>query len=206
MDMYLDRILGTKTKINILFALVSNPEKSYVEKDLARECNASLSETNRQIKDLVNSGLIKMQRVAKVKVYQVNEKHFLFNSLQKLFKNLNSVYLELAKNLTDFITKKYRISSVILLGSLTKKAIRDDIVEEPSDVDLVFITENEKDKVKNDLLSYINTEIMAKYGVVVFPIVLSVEDYVKGLKDNPLVIEAQAKGEVIYGKKPRRFG
>lgn len=202
--MYLDRILGSKVKINILAALVAKPEASFVEKDLAIECGVSLSETNRQIKDLVNSGIVKMQRIGKSKVYQINKEHFLFATLQKLFKDLSYVYREIAEELVKFVKGKYKLKAAILMGSLVKSAVREDIVEEPSDIDIIFVTD-EKARIKKDLISYINSEISTKYGIVVYPIVLSAEEYMRGLKDYPLIIEAHAKGELLYGEKPRRF-
>jgi len=92
--MYLGRILGSTTKINALAVLVPNPERSCLENELARISGASASEVNRQMKDLVNAGLVLMQRVGKAKLYQMNGKHFLFKPLRELFKNLEGVYRE----------------------------------------------------------------------------------------------------------------
>ncbi len=205
MDMYLDRMLGSKTKINVLAVLVSNKANSYVEKDLARECGASLSEVNRQMPDLVNSGLVTMQRIAKVKVYRINREHFLFEPLESLFMDLVSVYKEISDKIVRFIAERYEIEAVILIGSLKGKSIKEDIIEEPSDIDLVFIAEKKED-VEKDLISFINSRISKEYGIVVYPIVMTKNEYINGLKDDPLVIEAHSKGELIYGKKPRRFG
>lgn len=202
--MYLDRILGSRTKINALAVLISNPGKSYVEKDLARECGASLSEVNRQMPDLVNSGLVVMQRLAKIKVYTINREHFLFEPLKRLFRDLVSVYREAAELIVHFAVRKYEVKAVILIGSLAGRAVREDIVSEPSDIDLVFIVEDKKD-IEKDLVQFINSEVSRKYGIVAYPLVMTRSEYLKGLKENPLVIEAHSKGEVIYGRKPERF-
>lgn len=206
--MYLDRILGSATKINILSALIANPQRSFVEKELAKESGCSLSEINRQITDLVNSNLVLFQKMAKVKVYRINENHFLFKKLSSLFKDLNIVYREIAKRMVRFSTKKFDIECIILIGSLSKEAIRSDIVESPSDIDLIFVAKKETDvkKIKDVLIDYINSEISRKYGITIYPIVVSRDYYKKGLLDNSLIIEAQAKGEVLYGSKPRRIG
>ncbi len=206
--MYLDRILGSATKINVLNTLIANPQRSFVEKELAKESGCSLSEINRQIKDLVNSNLVLFQKMAKVKIYRINENHFLFKTLSKLFKDLNIVYKEIAKKLVRFTTKDFDIKCIILIGSLSKEAIRSDIVVSPSDIDLVFVAKREADakKIKNALIEYINSEISKMYGITIYPIVVSEDYYRKGLLDNSLIIEAQAKGEVLYGSKPRRIG
>ncbi len=202
--MYLQRILGSKTKINVLASLVSNPKELYVEKDLARECGASLSEVNRQMPDLVDSGLVIMQRMAKVKVYRINRDHFLFKPLERLLRDLVLVYREIAEQIVNFIIERHKIEAVILLGSLRKESLREDIVKEPSDIDLLFVVEEKRD-VEKDLIGFVNKEISMKYGVAVYPIVLSKKEYVVGLEDSPLVIEAHSHGELIYGEKPRRF-
>lgn len=206
--MYLDRILGSTTKINILHTLISNPSRSFFEKELAKESGCSLSEINRQIMDLVDSNLVIFQKMAKIKVYRINETHFLFNPLSELFKDLNIVYREIAKKLVSFSTKKFTIACIILMGSLSKKSIRSDIVESPSDIDLVFVAKKKSDakKIKEALIEYINSEISRMYGIAIYPIVVSEDYYKAGLLDNSLVIEAQAKGEVLYGTKPRRIG
>lgn len=59
---YLAKILGSETKIKILFFLVTNSQSSYMEKELARGSKSSISKVNRQIPELVNSGLVTMQR------------------------------------------------------------------------------------------------------------------------------------------------
>jgi hypothetical protein len=40
--MYLERILGTKTKVNVLAVLIESPGRTFVEKELAGQCGASL--------------------------------------------------------------------------------------------------------------------------------------------------------------------
>ncbi|VVB60278.1 Uncharacterised protein [uncultured archaeon] len=205
--MYLDRILGSATKINILYTLISNPKRSFFEKELAGESGCSLSEINRQIGGLVSANLVLFQKMAKVKIYRINESHFLFKPLLMLFRDLNVIYEEIAKKLVGFSTKKFNVACVILIGSLSRRAIKSDIVESPSDIDLIFVVKKDSDvkKLKDALIEYINSEISATYGISIYPIVVSEDYYKKGLINNSLIIQAQAEGKVLYGSKPRRF-
>jgi len=206
--MYLDRVLGSRTKINALSVLLASPERSIVESELAKEAGASVSEINRQMKDLVNAGLVIMERVGKAKVYRANSQHFLFKPLKGVFRNLEEVYREIASKVVKFIKEKHKIETVILFGSLLKGRIRSDIVKEPSDIDIIIVTESE-DQVKEaekNLLNFINSDIVPRYGIVVYPIVLSVEEYKSGLSKDAFIIDIHARGEVLYGEKPRRFG
>jgi len=206
--MYLDRVLGSRTKINALSVLLASPERSIVESELAKEADASVSEINRQMKDLVNSGLVIMERVGKAKVYRANSQHFLFKPLKGVFRNLEEVYREIASKVVKFIKEKHKIETVILFGSLLRGRIRSDIVKEPSDIDIVIVTESEDqvEEVEKNLLNFVNSDIVPRYGIVVYPIVLSVEEYKSGLSKDAFIIDIHARGEVLYGEKPRRFG
>ena len=206
---YLEKILGSGTKIKLLFVLVNNPQGVYTEKELAKESISAISEVNRQIPHLVKAGVILMQRLGKTKTYSINQKHFLFSPLQKLFVDLNKIYKNVAQELKDVITKKFScIQAIILIGSLTKGKLRGNIVEEPSDIDLIFIVkkaENAK-KVKKELINYINKVISLKYGITLYPFVISQQEYIGRLNRKDLfILETYTKGQVVYGRKPRKF-
>ena len=205
--MYLDRILGSKTKINILSVLTSNEDKEFIESELASRVGCSLSEVNRQIVDLVNCGLVEMKKVGRAKVYSINKRHFLFKALKILFQDLTKVYKKAAKEITKFITKKYKVFAVILFGSVARGKIRSDFVREPSDIDLIIVARKDDVKnIKNELISFINEKIFSKYGIVAYPIVISLEEYRNSLIQNdPLIVDVHANGEVLYGEKPKVF-
>lgn len=204
--MYLDRILGSTTKINALSVLISNPKRGFMEIELAKASGSPVSEVNRQMKDLVNSGLVVAERVGRAKVYQINSKHFLYTPLSRLFRSLGSVYREVAQKTVSHIAK-HEPRAVILFGSLSKDRLRSDIVREPSDIDLVVVAEKgDVQKIRDDMIKFINAEISIRYGVAVYPIVLSSEEYVKGLSDDQFIINVHSEGELLYGEKPRKFG
>jgi len=206
---YLGKILGSETKIKLLFILINNPQVSYMEKELAKESKSSSSEVNRQIPDLVSAGVITMQKIGKAKVYSINRKHFLFLSLQKLFISLDKIYKNIAQQIKEITTKKFKIiQTIILIGSLAYGKVREDIVKEPSDIDLIFIVKEEKNikEVKKFLLDYISKEISLKYGIILYPFVISRQEYLKGLNKKDLfILETYIRGKIIYGEKPRRF-
>jgi len=206
--MYLDKILGSKTKINLLSVLVACPERSIVENELAREAGVSVSEVNRQIKDLVNAGLVAMERVGKSKVYQANQKHFLYEPLKGVFRNLEEIYREIANKVATFVTEKHRVKAVVLFGSVASRKLRSDFVKEPSDVDIMIIVDDESQikSIRNDVLDFIGSNIFPTYGIDVYPIVLSVDEYLLGLSRDVFIMDVHSRGEVLHGEKPRRFG
>lgn len=206
--MYLDKILGSKTKINALSVLVAHPERSIIENELAKEAGASVSEVNRQVKDLVNVGLIIMERVGKAKVYRVNQQHFLYEPLKSLFRSLEEIYREIASKVVKLVAGRHKVEAVVLFGSLAMRKIRSDFVKEPSDVDIMVVVKNKSQvrAVEKDILDFVNSDIFPVYGINVYPIVLSVEEYLSGLAKDVFIMNAHSRGEVLYGEKPRRFG
>jgi len=205
--MYLERVLGSRTKINALAVLVSNSAKSFLEVELAREAGSSVSEVNRQMKDLVSSGLVRLERVGRGKVYSINRRHFLFRPLKGLFRDLQMIYRQVSTEIVKYLTKNFEIRAVILFGSLSRGSIRSDIVREPSDIDVAIVAPPRNvPSIKKALSSYVNSEIAERYGISVYPVVLSSEEYVSALKDDPFIIDIHVKGEVLHGEKPRPSG
>lgn len=205
--MYMDKILGTKTKINVLSVLIAQPDRSIIENELAKEASVSTSEVNRQIEDLVNAGLIIMERTGKAKVYHANQQHFLYEPLKSIFRNLKDVYREIANKVAEFVVAKHEAEAVILFGSVTTGKIRSDFVNEPSDIDIMVIV---KDKsqiqiVKKDLVDFVSSQIFPTYAVNVYPTVLSAQQYISGLDKDAFIINVHSGGEVLYGEKPRRY-
>lgn len=204
--MYLNKILGSTTKINTLAVLVSNAKTSFIEIELAKESGIAVSEVNRQMKDLTATGLITMEKIGKSKVYRVNIKHFLYMPLKRLFRSLEDIYQEITSEVVEYLTRRYELKAIILFGSLPRGKIRSDLVKEPSDVDLLVVAEKkEVDAVKETMIRFVNEKISSRYGITIFPIVLSVEEYLRGLSKDQFIIDVQAAGKVLYGEKPRRF-
>jgi len=202
--MYLESVLGSRTKINALAVLVGDSARSLLEVELAREAGSSVSEVNRQMKDLVSSGLVRLERVGRGKVYSINRKHFLFRPLKSLFRDLQTIYKQVTSQIVKHVTKNFEIHAAILFGSLSRGSIRGDTVREPSDIDMVIVAPSKNvAPIKKALSSYVNSEVAERYGISVYPVVLSYEEYVSALKKDPFVVDIHVKGEVLYGEKPR---
>jgi len=82
---FLEEVLGSKTKIRILYTLFKKEKESYFEKELAVACGSSVSEVNRQVKSLVEFGLVHYYKEGKLKMYRLNPAHFLYKPLKELF-------------------------------------------------------------------------------------------------------------------------
>jgi predicted nucleotidyltransferase len=149
-----------------------------------------------------------MERVGKSKVYRVNQQHFLYASLKNVFKGLEEIYREIGGKVARFVAEKHEVVAVVLFGSLVSGKIRSDFVKEPSDVDILIVVKNKRQTraVGKDVLGFVGSEVFPVYGVNVYPMVLSVEEYLSGLSKDAFIMDVHSRGEVLYGEKPRRFG
>jgi predicted nucleotidyltransferase len=208
--MYLENILGSFTKINALNVLVNNPTSRFVEKDLAIASGASASEINRQMHALVGSGMVFLEIIGRTKVYSLNGGHFLVKSLQALFGDLNRVFNDAAKEIARFaVSFSGNLDCVILVGSVAVKKVREDLVDNPSDIDLVFVLKDGRDKASflDSLLAFIEKDIVSKYGFTCYPVVISRKEYLAGLNEkNSFMLAVQNLGVELHGRKPKRFG
>ena len=193
--MYLDGVLGTRTKVNALSALLTNGK--YLESELARAINASVSEVNRQMPGLVSIGLVHLERVGKSKVYSINEENLLYAPLKSLFADLNALLEKEARLMARYATKHFKggLKAVILFGSVSKQS-----AHEASDVDLLFVfnkkSVQEAERALND---YAHSR-----GAICKPLVVSLEGYSKKLeKGDAFYSLVQAEGVLLYGKKPK---
>lgn len=85
LKMFLEEVLGSKTKVRILYTLFKKEKDSYFEKELAEMCGSSVSEVNRQISSLVEFGLVHFYKEGRLKMYKLNPAHFLYKPLKELF-------------------------------------------------------------------------------------------------------------------------
>jgi len=207
--MYLEKIIGTGTKVAALNVLLNSPERRFLEFELAREARVAVSEINRQMPSVVQTGLVQVERIGKGKLYRLNGNHFLVPPLRKLFADLNVTYRKASEKICKkAVSESVGLEAAILLGSAANGKVRNDISEVPSDIDLVFIVKKAMDKeaLFNALVSYINKEIASEYGITCYPIVISREEYLAALgKKERFILNVQNEGVEIYGKRPKRF-
>ncbi|MCW4011734.1 MAG: winged helix-turn-helix domain-containing protein, partial [Candidatus Bathyarchaeota archaeon] len=197
--------MGSKTKVNILSVLVNDPGQIN-EGRLARRAGVSASEVNRQIDDLVSIGLVSLSRVGRSKLYSINVEHFLYDALYELFRSLGSVYREIAEGVKDYAVSLGGVEAVILVGSVASGSVRQDFVDNPSDVDVVVVVDDGGNlgEMKRRLVSYTNNEVYPQYGVNAYTIVLSESEYIRGLSGDKFIITAHTYGETLFGEKPTR--
>jgi len=84
-ELFLEEVLGSRTKLRILHTLFKKDKDAYFEKELAIACGSSVSEVNRQVNSLVEFGLVHFYKEGRLKMYKLNPAHFLYRPLKELF-------------------------------------------------------------------------------------------------------------------------
>ncbi|MGQ9461358.1 MAG: hypothetical protein ACUVTE_07595 [Candidatus Bathycorpusculaceae bacterium] len=71
---------------------------------------------------------------------------------------------------------------------------------------IIVEDESQIKAVRNDVLDFVSSNIFPAYGVNIYPIVLSVDEYLSELSEDVFIMDVHSRGEVLFGEKPRRFG
>jgi DNA-binding transcriptional ArsR family regulator len=80
----LDEILGNKTKVRLLRAFFTYPEKGFTESELERIAGIPQASVHRNVKSLMNNGLLDRKRIGKANLYSLNKEHILYSLLNSL--------------------------------------------------------------------------------------------------------------------------
>ena len=73
----LDEILGNRTKVKLLRAFFTYPEKEFTESELQRIAGIPQASVHRNVKSLLTSGLLDRERIGKANLHSLNKEHTL---------------------------------------------------------------------------------------------------------------------------------
>ncbi len=150
--MFIENLLGSKTKIKILRVL-SEIRTSYSLKSLKKETALSLGITHKAVEELAQENIVlKLKGTGKEKLYKFNSHHELAEPLFNIFKTEKTtqrnevILLPTWNRLEQFVAKnKEKANLILLFGSVARG---DATVQ--SDIDLVVISKNNKTKIETD--------------------------------------------------------
>jgi len=188
-----DDVLGNKTKVKLLRAFFTYPDKKFSESDLQRIAGIPQASVHRNIKSLLESGLLERQRVGKTNLYSVNREHVLYELLSKIFDGERNLKKELKKVVKEAVKNLPEVELVILFGSIAKGTERAD-----SDVDIFVVCRGDKSQVEEEL-GDVATTIESRFGNPVSLMVKHVEA-LEELKTRPIYNEIKS-GEIIFKRE-----
>ncbi len=185
----LEHILNSRQRVRILQLLIKGQDWIFSESDIWRELKEPKATIHRQIKSLVESGILISYKKGKSKVYRLNKKnHIVDGLLEPLFKKEDKIMLGVAES----FCKKIKWAEVcVVFGSASKGTMKP-----TSDIDIALVA----DKPANTkLLEDLKAEFLETKGVIFSTHLFKAGDFRKRYKrKDPYILEI-ANGVVISG-------
>lgn len=116
MKTMLDQLLSSRTRVKLLKLFFLNPDQSYYVREMARKTGEHLNSIRREVKNLLEVGLISYEVVGKKKFLRVNVLHELYPELKALL--FKSQIVEQKKTLRE-LQAIGRIRYLALTGFFT---------------------------------------------------------------------------------------
>lgn len=147
-----ETLFGSKTRANLLALFLLNEETAYFVRELARAVDAQLNSIRRELKNLVELGLVleldspetdtQSKRLAdKKKFYGVNKNHLLFADLRSVFKK------------ADLLHKRAFLDDLVVEGGVLYAALTGSFIDNPDlPTDILIIGKVDADKVRKAVL------------------------------------------------------
>ena len=157
----LEQLFGSKTRARLLGLFVQNPDRSFYVRELTRKIDAQLNSVRRELKNLVELGLVLEKEGTgepQSKVLAERKKYYVVNSTFLLYGDLRSLYKKvqilLKQNLVQEIQGKGEIDFLVFTGRFT------DATEIPTDILIIgSIDQKALQKVVSEFESELGYEI-----------------------------------------------
>ncbi len=147
----LDEIFGNKTKVRLLRAFFMYPEKGFTESELERIAGIPQASVHRNVRSLIDNGLLDRERIGKANLFSLNKEHVLYPLLNSNFVLERNVLAELKKMISEAVKNLYDVDLAVLFGSIIKGMERSD-----SDIDIFIVCKGETSKLENKLKDLTN--------------------------------------------------
>ncbi len=147
----LDEIFGNKTKVRLLRAFFMYPEKGFTESELERIAEIPQASVHRNVRSLIDNGLLDRKRIGKANLFSLNKDHILYPILNSNFKAEGNVLAELKKMISDAVKNLAEVELAVLFGSIVKGMERSD-----SDIDIFIVCKGETSKLEDKLIDLTN--------------------------------------------------
>ncbi len=147
-----ESLFGSKTRANLLALFLTQEDTSFFVRELARAVDAQLNSVRRELKNLVDLGLVleldspesdtESKRLAdKKKFYGANKNHLLFADLRSLFKK------------SDLLHKRAFLDDLVGEGGVVYAALTGSFIDQPDlPTDILIIGQVDSAKVRKAVL------------------------------------------------------
>ena len=181
----LETLLGSKLRAKVLGWLFTHPDERYFVRQLTGLLGEDSTNVSRELIRLENTGILISQKEGKQKYYQANRESPLFNELRGIAVKTVGI----ADVLLSALSREAgQISAAFIFGS-----IADGTDKKTSDIDVMVIGPISFGETVNLLSS-----AEEKLGREINPVVYSVSEFRKRVKDGDHFISNLLKSEKIF--------
>lgn len=167
---YLENLFGSKVKIKVIRTLYNFKDRSFTLNELSRFSGISRQGILKVLDDLNGMNFIKLERIGNSIVIKLNRNKFI-NEILNIYDIEKDTLNKLIKTIS-LCFKDAKIISLALFGSVVKGAENFN-----SDIDLLIITKNKR--LASKISEKCNLEILANFGNVLMPYILSKNEFKK---------------------------
>jgi predicted nucleotidyltransferase len=191
--MLVEKVLGSKSKINLLKLFYDFPRREFCLDDLSRNLKCSTGTIYPALTDLVSLRVILAIKAGRSTFYRLNYKNPLIKKLIEIFDAERQFLMQIARNFTKKLDKT-NITSVIIFGSVARGE-----ATTMSDIDLLIIFEKNHKIVEKKVSKL--TDKYLEQDVNISPIFFSKKEIKKMIKRyDSFALRVQEEGKVLFGK------
>jgi predicted nucleotidyltransferase len=194
---YASQILGNKVTIGVLKVLVRYKGKIFTVRELARVSGFSHPEVSKVVKQLEESGVLRLQPIGRAYQISLNEESYILRSMiEPMFLAEEETINSLISTIRPFFKNK-KIISVVIFGSVAKGQER-----ETSDVDLLIIAEDRD--TANECAAEASNATVLKFGTALSPLIMDKQKFIR--KRNEKLVKSILESYMfVYGKDLREM-
>ena len=154
----IDRLFGSKTRVQILSKLLMNPDKSFYLRELSRELTIPYSMLYKEEKNLVSLGVVTEEKRGKITLVSANKNLPFFAELKKMMIKTAGLGDLLRNELSELQGIKY----ALIYGSFASGE-----ESETSDIDLLVIGRATEDELLS-MTSKIEKEVRREINYILW--------------------------------------
>jgi predicted nucleotidyltransferase len=195
---YLEEVIGSKTAIALIRALLTHKGKVFTIRGLAETAGVSASEASLVVRQLEEAGVLRLQPVGRSFLVTLNERSFVVQRIMKpVIRAESETVSELVKLLKDcfaHMEKAAGMQSVYLFGSVVRGEERKD-----SDVDLLDISSDfEK---ASGIVSRAQEKVAAAFNKQLSPLIWSEAELARKKSKNDELINSMSSSHILVAGK-----
>jgi predicted nucleotidyltransferase len=197
---YLERVIGNKTAISLIRALLTYQGKIFTVRKLAESAGVSASEASLVVKALEEAGVLNLQPVGRSFLVTLNEQSFILQRIMKPVILAESETLhELVKLVRSCFEHKKKeeeavVQSVYLFGSVVRGEERED-----SDIDLLVISSDFEKATA--LVSRAQEKVAAAFNKQISPLIWSERELASMKSKNSALVNSITSNHILVAGK-----